>query len=472
MFSEGEPGEQSKYFTKAMFRLFEDLPVDLVGRNVLGFLSLKSIVLLERACGSKKTHQTLMEQIPHNPSVELPQNKIPTLLSLQWFAKLKFRICSVDVKLTADNPVFNVTNLKVDNFRLLLDSNTTAKNLKLLIDNKIGDKVNTIDIRGNQNRAVMEQLSDCTRNVQTLNFRFPENCMDWLTAEILSRWKLTEIHLYGLGITTTVVLLIVSTFPDLTRVYFTCKGIDDAAVIAIAEQCPKLETLSIDSRIITVASLLTLSERGLPLKELDVSYIPHIPTADIARRCSHALSCIRHLDTYNLYQNGQDANILIPYMTGLTSVYLDYYSNVYIPLLTQYCHKLTEIEVHNKNYHVTDILSLCRANPLLQEVWYCARVELTDTLLIELIHACPHLHTLRLPHDTNITDRGILTLSQHCTQLQSLDIRRCDKVTEAAVLQLLQRCRKVTGLYISSSSLSEETWTQLDNNIKKRVSRW
>ena len=471
MFSEGEPGEQSKYFTKAMFRLFEDLPVDLVGRNVLGFLSLKSIVLLERACGSKKTHQTLMEQIPHNPSVELPQNKIPTLLSLQWFAKLKFRICSVDVKLTADNPVFNVTNLKVDNFRLLLDSNTTAKNLKLLIDNKIGDKVNTIDIRGNQNRAVMEQLSDCTRNVQTLNFRFPENCMDWLTAEILSRWKLTEIHLYGLGITTTVVLLIVSTFPDLTRVYFTCKGIDDAAVIAIAEQCPKLETLSIDSRIITVASLLTLSERGLPLKELDVSYIPHIPTADIARRCSHALSCIRHLDTYNLYQNGQDANILIPYMTGLTSVRLNYNSYIYIPLLTQYCHKLTEISMAENSCTVADILSLCHANSQLQALHHHSG-GFTDTALIELTHACPHIHTLYLSSETDITDTGILALSKHCPQLQLLTINRCHQVTETAVLQLLQCCRKLSTLYVSRGSLSEETWTQLDSNAQKRVRRW
>ena len=240
--------KQSYFLLKTMLRLLEDLPVELVGTNVLGYLSVKDIVMLERACGSKKSHQAFMEQIPHSPSVELPYNKIPTLLTLQWFAKRKCRIRSVDVKLIADNPVFNVTNLKVNNFRLLLDSDTTAKSLKLLIDINMGGKVKEIDIRGNQNRAVMEQLSDCTRNVQTLNFRFPENCMDWLTAEILSRWKLTEIHLYGLGITTTVVLLIVSTFPDLTRVYFTCKGIDDAAVIAIAEQCPKLETLSIDSR--------------------------------------------------------------------------------------------------------------------------------------------------------------------------------------------------------------------------------
>ena len=39
-----------------MINLIEHLPVELVGTNVLGYLSIKDIVMLERACGSKKTH--------------------------------------------------------------------------------------------------------------------------------------------------------------------------------------------------------------------------------------------------------------------------------------------------------------------------------------------------------------------------------------------------------------------------------
>ena len=75
-----------KFFLKTMLRLLEDLPVELVGTNVLGYLSLKDIVLLERACGSKKSHQAFMEQIPHSPSVELPIIKISTLSTLQWLS--------------------------------------------------------------------------------------------------------------------------------------------------------------------------------------------------------------------------------------------------------------------------------------------------------------------------------------------------------------------------------------------------
>ena len=454
-----------------MFNWFENLPVELVGTNVLGMLGIRDIVMLERACGSKESHQAFMDQIPHCTPCELSYNKIPTLSILQWFAKRKCRLLSVDVQLTADNPVFNVTNLKVDNFRLLLDSDTTAKSLKLLIDNNIGSKVNGIDISGNQNLEVTEQLSVCTRNVKQLTIRYSNNCMDWLTADILSRWKLKEILFCDSPIKTHLLFTIVHICTELTSIKLYSNTMDDAAVIAIAQHCPKLETLLLRSSNITWTSLLALSERGLPLKELDIDSIPNIPTADIARRCSHALSCIRHLNTNNLYQNGQDANILIPYMTGLTSVHLNYYCDSYIPLLTQHCHKLTKIVVSDNSYSVADILSLCHANPLLQEFWYLHPGGLTDTTLIELIHACPHLRILELLNEINITNIGVLVLSKHCPQLQILSISNCHKVTEVAVLQLLQRCRKLTRLEVSSRSLSEETWTQLDNNTQKIVRR-
>ena len=55
-----------------MLNLLEDLPVELVGVNVLGYLSLKDIVMLERACGSKKCHQAFMEQIQFCNSIVIP----------------------------------------------------------------------------------------------------------------------------------------------------------------------------------------------------------------------------------------------------------------------------------------------------------------------------------------------------------------------------------------------------------------
>ena len=188
----------------------------------------------------------------------------------------------------------------------------------------------------------------------------------------------------------------------------------------------------------------------------------------MAERCSHSLSRIRHLHTRNIYSTYK-TNPAIPYMTGLTNLSFNCGSRCsYMPLLIQCCTKLTNIVVYNKEIV---ILPLCRTNPLLQELTCYNRCGFTDTTLMELIHACPHLRILYLAHETDITDIGILALSEHCSQLQVLVISKCHEVTEAAVLQLLQRCRKLTALVVSRSSLSEETWTQLHKNTQKRVRR-
>ena len=197
-----------------------------------------------------------------------------------------------------------------------------------------------------------------------------------------------------------------------------------------------------------------------------------LPDADTARRCSHALSRIRYLDTTNLTSYGQYlANMYIIYMTGLTCVELYIQKETILPQLTLYCHQLTTITLLDSDCTVKDILYLCHANPLLQELrCYC----LTDTALIELIHSCPHLHTIIFlsgMNVTDITDVGVLALSECCPQLQTLHISKYKLITEVAVLQLLQCCRKLTALEVSSSSLSEETWTQLDKNTQKRVIR-
>ena len=427
--------------------MIENLPVELVGVCILGYLSLKDIVMLERACGSKKSHQLFLTMIPLCTDVVLSHSKHTYISALDWFAKRRCKISSLEIWLPGYNPCFHVKNLQVDYFELQICSYTTIENIKPLLASNIGYKVRIIEINGNQNMEAMELLSACTRNIQQLTIKYANNCIDWLISEIKQ------------------------TYLELTSIALSSDFIDDSDVVAIAQHCPKLETLLLRSNYITCISLLALSERGLPLKELQILYIPIIPTTDIARRCSHALSCIRHLNSVSLHRNNQDATILIPYMTGLSSVDLNNYAHSCISLLTQHCCILTKITwLLVVDCSITSILSLCRANPLLQELSYYA-CDLTDTLLIELIHTCPHLNTLDLSYETDITDTGILALSEHCPQLQELTINKCHKVTEAAVLQLLQRCHKLTRLVISSSSLSKETWTQLDKNTQKRVRR-
>ena len=341
---------------------------------------------------------------------------------------------------------------------------------KFMLDQTIGNKVRSIVINGNQNNEVMELLSACTGNVKQLTLKYSNNCMEWLTADILSRWKLKEIDLKTSRITIQLVSIVIKTCTELTSIKLDFDNIDDAAVTAIAQHCPKLETLHLFSSNIRWTALCTLSEQGLPLEVLHVPNFPTIPSADIARRCSHALSRIRFL--FSEHISAENAEFCIPFMTGLTSVCVEDNYHSYIPLLTQHCTELTEIEVCDRYCPVSDILSLCHVNPLLQELRCHCRNGMTDTVLIELIHACPHLHTLYLPYAADISDIGILAFSERCPQLQKLTMNRCHQVTETAVLHLLHRCHKLTRLFVSRSSLSEETWIQLDKNTQKKVSRY
>ena len=451
-----------------LFSLIEKLPIELVGAAVLHYLGIRDIVMVERACGSKASHQHFLDLIPRSPAISLSSSNRKDIACFEWFAKRICKIKCLTITLPGNNPALHVKNLHVKNLDITLTSNVTMESCTHLFESHLICRVGRIVIFEYQNKDVIEQLSLLTGEVEKLHISDSDNYHDWLSRDVLSRWKLKEIHLNGIIAKLATITLIVQTCSELTTVVLS-DTVDDAVVMVVAEHCLKLEKLDIIVRSgITYHSLLALSERGLPQKELAIPYIPNIPTADIARRCSHALSCIRHLSTYN----NEDANIFIVYMTGLSRVVLHNDCLSYIPLLTQHCHKLTHLSMFKYTNSVTDVLSLCHANPLLLELFCYNTSVFTDTALIELAHACPHLQRLHLPRDTTITDISILALSEHCTQLEYLHIAKCAQITEVAVLQLLHSCRKLTILEVSSNSLSEETWTQLDKNTQKRVSRW
>ena len=320
----------------------------------------------------------------------------------------------------------------------------------------------------------MKLLSIYTPNVEKLCITSVHNRSKWLKSSLLTRWRLTEIVFMGSLVKKSLILSVVQRCSALTSIKLKSENIDDAAVIAIVHHCPNLERLSLSSNTITWTSLLALSEWGLPLKTLHLSYIPSIPTADIARRCSHALSCMRSLSTSFLHSNRHLAHIIISYMTGLSTVYLNCPFYSYIPLLTHHYHKLTKIEVLCAGCSVADILSLCRANPLLKVLRIRCKGScgITDTALIEFIHACPHIYTLDFPYETNITDIGILALSEQCTVPQELSIVDCKQVTEAAVLQLLQRCRQLKQLFVSKLSLSAEAAAEVKRTRNIIIKRY
>ena len=127
-----------------MFNWFENLPVELVGTNVLGMLDIRDIVLLERACGSKKSHQHFMNMIPYCPPVVLPYEKHDNISSLEWFGKRKCKLTAVDITLRRKNAHFK--NLQVDNINLIISLKIDMHDYQPLFESDLRYKVKSIDV--------------------------------------------------------------------------------------------------------------------------------------------------------------------------------------------------------------------------------------------------------------------------------------------------------------------------------------
>ena len=97
-----------------MLNWIEKLPVELVGTHILGHLSIKDIVMLERACGSKKTHQLFLDVISHSPPVALSKYNYTCIFALKWLGKRRCKIKNLNI-----NPYTTLENLQP-----LLDNNT------------------------------------------------------------------------------------------------------------------------------------------------------------------------------------------------------------------------------------------------------------------------------------------------------------------------------------------------------------
>ena len=97
-----------------MLRLLEDLPVELVGTNVFSYLSLKDIVMLERACGSKTSHQLFLNLIPYCAAVELPHKNHADIAIIDWLDKRKCKVSYLIISLVGDNPCLYANNIKVN----------------------------------------------------------------------------------------------------------------------------------------------------------------------------------------------------------------------------------------------------------------------------------------------------------------------------------------------------------------------
>ena len=242
--------------------------------------------------------------------------------------------------------------------------------------------------------------------------------------------------------------------PQLEELSLNCHQLTDQSVIALAQHCSRLEKVKLECKY-TAASLIALSERGLPLEELIIPRIP-IRSAEIAAQCAHALSRIRELHTYCYSSNVDHLLYLIPFMTGLRVLDLsnseDHLLVSHLLLLHGYFAGLEIIFIRAESsitpIQLCEIVAMCMQ---LHTLDISNPTCVSDALLVELARSFPHIQEVTLYSSGKVTEEGVLALAGHCRQLREL-VLGGTTVNKETVSQLVQHCRRLTSLYVQNTT--------------------
>ena len=179
-----------------LFSLIEKLPIDVVGATVLHYLDIKDIVRLERACVSKASHKLFLDLIALSTAVALHSFNEINISCYEWFALRQVKIKFLTITLPGNNAALHAKKLKVNYVYLCLKVDVTMDCCTYLFNSHLLYQVKRMSIYGDQNKEVMDQLSLLAVNVENLHISGSYKYRDWLSKDILARWKLKEITLY------------------------------------------------------------------------------------------------------------------------------------------------------------------------------------------------------------------------------------------------------------------------------------
>ena len=485
------------------------LPCEVMGYNVLGFLELIDIIQFENAAAGHKSQQLLRTIFPHCPPIMVtkPPENLYSLnaASLDWFKKRQCRVqlVRIGVKLLSKGN-FDYSMLE-GSFKLCLGANTTPGDIVPLDNPNLSKRVTRLHIYGYQDPVVMEVLFSLLSSVRSLDIR-ESNLSQWMKhikkigpclRELCIKFKFTDLKnlteycpyleklsmsmIYGISVSDSNMLQIIANncphirsldlqlyyvttdvadadltafaekCPLLEELSLRCQQFTDQSVIALAQHCSRLKKLKLQYSTLNAAVFRALSERGLPLEELDIPRFP-IPSAELAAQCAHALSRIPQLSTVSYIMETDDVFYVAQYMTGLHNLYLDSSDDhLLVPHLQQgHCASVEILTIESDSIitpqQLNELVTWC--NQL-----YTLRIHQTtctsEEILVpvKLARNCPHLREITLDCRSKLTEEGVLTLAAHCRQLREINIPYI-ACTEETVRQLTQHCRHLTELRV------------------------
>ena len=483
-----------------MFFNLLQLPYDLFGIHIIGFLTFEDIIQFENAAASHDCRELLRGILSNTPQILLKTEKsVLPEDCWKWCMEFQCRVQPVKMSLSCLNEINSEVSVFVlDNISIYLSLDTPIKFLAVLKNPNIAKRITRVHIHGSQLPEVMKILFSLLPGVRCLHLEgthLSNNQLEWIEHARQICAELTELflnnikgalglymsfsehcpklqclcmhqqrhsqqpraletiarHCSGLRVLHIDWLMYSNSAeadadltafaekcPQLEELSLWCEDLTDLSVIALAQHCSRLKKLVLRVCKLTTTSLIALSERDLPLEELDIPSIPII-CDEVAAQCTHALSRIRKLHTYSLQGTVLYLRCTLQYVTGLRSIELGSpEDHLLVPHLLL-CVGLESLSIAGHSSVTPALITLLvTVCPNLRS-FNCA-THLTDATVLGLARSCPLLEEAVLSGSSAaVTVTGVVALAVHCRQLRDLRITYGSN----AVQRLLQRCRRL-----------------------------
>ena len=160
-----------------------ELPYEILGQSVLGYLELIDIIQWENAAASHKSQQLLKEILAYCPPIYCnPLFKLKESSICYWFSKRRCRAQAMkfDLGTLIKIPV-DIEHSFVDSIELYLCSNTSLHFVEPLKNSLINQRVTYLNVKGNQDPTVMNVLFSLFSDgrVRSLDIE-SSNLYDWI----------------------------------------------------------------------------------------------------------------------------------------------------------------------------------------------------------------------------------------------------------------------------------------------------
>ena len=271
---------------RSMLEYLIHLPIDLLGQNILGCLDLFDIIKFEIAAANHNSQQLLRYILPYCPPIMFSDQVKLKHDAFNWFTIRHCRIQFVRIDLESLCEV-NFEHSIVDNFKLILNKYASLTQIRSLQNSCINKKVCQLEIKGNQDAAVMEVLFSLLSSVRSLDIR-ESYLSPWIKHIKKIGPYLRDLSIVDVNVQLTTIKTITECCPYLEKLSFddvsggtvlktianNCSHLRrliillkfelsaeaDADLMAFAEKCPQLEELTLWCEELTDQSVVALAQ--------------------------------------------------------------------------------------------------------------------------------------------------------------------------------------------------------------------